>query len=134
MGRTILEMNNITKEFPGVKALNDVNLKVETGEIHALIGENGAGKSTLMKVLSGVHPLGTYIGDIIYKNELCEFKDINESEELGIVIIHQELALIPELSIAENIFLGNEQANKGVINWNHTIVETRRLLENVGLD
>lgn len=133
MGNPILEMNKITKEFPGVKALDDVNFKVETGEIHALIGENGAGKSTLMKVLSGVHPHGSYEGDIIYQNKLCEFKNINESEDLGIVIIHQELALIPELSIAENIFLGNEQAKNGIINWKQTILETRKLLEKVGL-
>ena len=133
MSEIILEMTNITKEFPGVKALDDVNLKVKSGEIHALIGENGAGKSTLMKVLSGVHPHGTYTGEISYQTGLCEFKDINESEDLGIVIIHQELALIPELTIAENIFLGNEQAKNGIINWNSTIVETRELLRKVGL-
>lgn len=133
MSEIILEMTNIIKEFPGVKALDDVNLKVKSGEIHALIGENGAGKSTLMKVLSGVHPHGTYTGEISYQTRLCEFKDINESEDLGIVIIHQELALIPELTIAENIFLGNEQAKNGIINWNSTIVETRELLRKVGL-
>lgn len=133
MAETILEMKEITKTFPGVKALNDVNLKVRPGEIHALIGENGAGKSTLMKVLSGVHPHGTYDGDITFEEKACQFKNINESEERGVVIIHQELALIPELSIAENIFLGNEQARKGIINWNETIVETRRLLKKVGM-
>lgn len=133
MGEIILEMSNIIKEFPGVKALDDVNLKVETGEIHALIGENGAGKSTLMKVLSGVHPHGSYTGDIKYQNDLCTFKNINESEAKGIVIIHQELALIPELTIAENIFLGNELEKGGIINWNQTIVKTRELLEKVGL-
>lgn len=133
MTETILKMTNIIKEFPGVKALNDVNLEVKSGEIHALIGENGAGKSTLMKVLSGVHPHGSYTGDITYENNLCKFKDINESEDLGIVIIHQELALIPELTIAENIFLGNEQTKNGIINWNKTIVDTRVLLEKVGL-
>lgn len=133
MVKSILEMLNITMVFPGVKALNNVNLQVATGEIHALVGENGAGKSTLMKVLSGVHPYGTYTGDINFKNNLCEFKSINESEELGIVIIHQELALIPELSIAENIFLGNERVKRGVINWHDTIVETRELLRKVGL-
>lgn len=133
MTKTILEMTSITKTFPGVKALDDVNFKVQTGNIHALIGENGAGKSTLMKVLSGVHPIGTYEGEIFYQEKLCEFKNINESEDLGIVIIHQELALIPELSIAENIFLGNEQAKMGVINWNDTILETRKLLKKVGL-
>ena len=133
MSEIILEMTNITKTFPGVKALDDVNLKVRTGDIHALIGENGAGKSTLMKVLSGVHPHGTYTGDIRYNDSLCEFHNINDSEARGIVIIHQELALIPELSIAENIFLGNERARKGIINWNETIVETRKLLDTVGL-
>lgn len=129
----ILEMKNITKEFPGVKALDDVNLKVAAGEIHALCGENGAGKSTLMKVLSGVYPHGTYSGDILFQDEVCMFKDIKGSESLGIVIIHQELALIPELSIAENIFLGNEQAKAGVINWNETVVKARELLKKVGL-
>ncbi len=129
----ILEMKNITKEFPGVKALDDVNLKVAAGEIHALCGENGAGKSTLMKVLSGVYTHGTYSGDILFQDEVCMFKDIKGSESLGIVIIHQELALIPELSIAENIFLGNEQAKAGVINWNETVVKASELLKKVGL-
>ncbi|WP_068675109.1 multiple monosaccharide ABC transporter ATP-binding protein [Oceanobacillus sp. Castelsardo] len=133
MTSTILEMKQITKTFPGVKALDDVNLQVQEGEIHALIGENGAGKSTLMKVLSGVHPYGTYEGDIIYKGNRCEFKNINDSEKMGIVIVHQELALIPELSIAENIFLGNETAKKGIINWNRTFINTRELLGKVGL-
>jgi putative multiple sugar transport system ATP-binding protein len=133
MSDIILEMKNIVKTFPGVKALNNVNIQVKQGEIHALMGENGAGKSTLMKVLSGVYPHGTYEGDILFEGEVCQFKDINESEEKGIVIIHQELALIPELSIAENIFLGNEQAKKGIINWNHTITEAKGLLAKVGL-
>ncbi|UJF32750.1 multiple monosaccharide ABC transporter ATP-binding protein [Paenibacillus hexagrammi] len=129
----ILEMRNITKTFPGVKALEDVNLKVKQGEIHALLGENGAGKSTLMKVLSGVYPHGTYTGDILFEGKIVECKDIKMSEQLGIVIIHQELALIPYLSIAENIFLGNEQARRGIINWNETIIKTRELLRKVGL-
>lgn len=129
----ILEMKGITKTFPGVKALENVNLKVKEGEIHSLCGENGAGKSTLMKVLSGVYPHGTYEGDIIFQGKTCEFKDIKQSEELGIVIIHQELALIPYLSIAENIYLGNERASGGVIDWKETFVGTRELLSKVGL-
>lgn len=133
MAEIILEMNKITKSFPGVKALDNVEFKVEKGEIHALIGENGAGKSTLMKVLSGVHPYGTYEGDIIFQGDTCKFRSINDSEELGIVIIHQEFALIPELSIAENIFLGNEQQKNGIIRCNNTILETVKLLEMVGL-
>jgi putative multiple sugar transport system ATP-binding protein len=133
MTEIILEMRNITKTFPGVKALENVNLKVKQGEIHALMGENGAGKSTLMKVLSGVYPHGTYTGDILFRGSVCEFKDIKMSEQLGIVIIHQELALIPYLSIAENIFLGNEQARNGIVNWNETTLKTRELLGKVGL-
>jgi len=133
MSDTILEMRQITKTFPGVKALENVNLKVKEGEIHALMGENGAGKSTLMKVLSGVYPHGSYTGDILFKGRVCEFKDTKESEKLGIVIIHQELALIPQLSIAENLFLGNERAKRGLIDWNETVLKTRELLEKVGL-
>ncbi|MGO2083003.1 multiple monosaccharide ABC transporter ATP-binding protein [Vagococcus sp.] len=129
----ILEMKNITKDFSGVKALNDVNLQIKKGEIHALCGENGAGKSTLMKVLSGVYPHGNYEGTINYKNQECQFKDIKDSEKKGIVIIHQELALIPYMSIAENIFLGNEIAKHGVINEDVTITEARKYMEIVGL-
>jgi putative multiple sugar transport system ATP-binding protein len=129
----LLEMRGITKTFPGVKALSDVNLQVRRGEIHAICGENGAGKSTLMKVLSGVYPHGSYEGDIYFDGEHCDFKDIRSSEHRGIVIIHQELALIPYLSIAENIFLGNEQASGGVINWNETMRSTQELLNRVGL-
>ncbi|NDL68050.1 multiple monosaccharide ABC transporter ATP-binding protein [Anaerotalea alkaliphila] len=133
MAECILEMKSITKTFPGVKALDRVSLKVRSGEIHALVGENGAGKSTLMKVLSGVYPHGSYEGDILYHGEVCTFKDVKQSEAKGIVIIHQELALIPYLSIAENIFLGNEQARNGIINWNDTILRTGELLQKVGL-
>ncbi|GMK39963.1 xylose ABC transporter ATP-binding protein [Paenibacillus sp. CCS19] len=133
MSQYILEMRGITKTFPGVKALEDVNLKVKEGEIHALCGENGAGKSTLMKVLSGVYAHGSYTGDILFKDKVCEFRNIKESEELGIVIIHQELALIPYLSIAENIFLGNERSRGGIINWHETTLRTRELLQRVGL-
>jgi putative multiple sugar transport system ATP-binding protein len=134
MEDVILEMKKITKTFPGVKALDNVNLKVKRGEIHALLGENGAGKSTLMKVLSGVYPHGTYSGEIRYNEKICEFKDIKQSEKLGIVIIHQELALIPYLSIAENIFLGNEQTKNGMIDWHATTAHTKELLAKVGLN
>jgi len=129
----LLEMQGITKTFGSVTALDKVKLKVKHPEIHAIVGENGAGKSTLMKVLSGVYPHGTYEGEIIYKDQICSFKNIKDSEKEGIVIIHQELALIPSLSIAENIFLGNEQASKGVIDWNKTHQNTVELLKRVGL-
>ncbi|MFI3177520.1 MAG: multiple monosaccharide ABC transporter ATP-binding protein [Eubacteriales bacterium] len=133
MAKIILEMKSITKTFPGVKALDNVNLQVEEGEIHALVGENGAGKSTLMNVLSGVYPYGSYEGEIYYKGELNKFTKINDSEEKGIVIIHQELALIPLLTIGENMFLGNERGQKGVINWSDTYAEADVFLEKVGL-
>ncbi|WP_420330108.1 multiple monosaccharide ABC transporter ATP-binding protein [Pseudobutyrivibrio ruminis] len=126
-------MKNITKEFPGVKALDNVNLKVEEGEIHALVGENGAGKSTLMNVLSGIYPFGSYTGDIVYNGEVCKFQKIKDSEEKGIVIIHQELALIPYMSIGENMFLGNEQGKKSAIDWNKTYSEADKYLKMVGL-
>jgi len=131
---TILEMRNITKEFPGVRALNNVNFKVEAGEIHALVGENGAGKSTLMNVLSGVHPYGTYSGDIIFEGKVCTFRDVRDSEKAGIGIIHQELALQPYMSIAENIFLCNEREQRGFIDWNRTHKEARELLKRVKLN
>ena len=134
MSDYILEMKEITKLYPGVKALDNVNFQVERGEIHALVGENGAGKSTLMNVLSGTIPFGEYTGDIIYNGKECEFHNIHNSEELGIVIIHQELALIPELTIAENMFLGNERANKiGKINWGQTFMQASEQMERVGL-
>ena len=133
MANIILEMKNITKTFPGVKALDNVNLKVEEGEIHALVGENGAGKSTLMNVLSGIYPYGTYEGDIIYKGEVCKFNKIKDSEEKGIVIIHQELALIPYMSIGENMFLGNERGKAAAIDWNETYGEADKYLKMVGL-
>lgn len=131
--KPILEMKGITKSFPGVYALNDVNLTVQAGEIHAVVGENGAGKSTLMKVLSGVYPHGSYTGEIHFAGEERRFRRIAESEKIGIIIIHQELALVPLLSIAENIFLGNEQAEYGVIDWSATSSRTKDLLEKVGL-
>ena len=130
---TILEMRSITKEFPGVKALSDVSLTVKAAEIHAICGENGAGKSTLMKVLSGVYPYGTYSGDIVFQGQEVRFRDIKSSEQAGIVIIHQELALIPELSITENIFLGNEPGRGGVIDWKAAKKRAIELLARVGL-
>jgi putative multiple sugar transport system ATP-binding protein len=130
---TILEMRGITKTFPGVNALDNVNLVVRAGEIHAVVGENGAGKSTLMKVLSGVYPHGDYSGEIYFQGKECRFRDIADSEKAGIVIIHQELALVPLLSIAENIFLGNEPAKNGIIDWYAAFGRTRELLRKVGL-
>lgn len=127
-------MKNITKTFPGVKALDNVNLKVEEGEIHALVGENGAGKSTLMNVLSGIYPYGSYEGDIIYNGEICRFTKIKDSEEKGIVIIHQELALIPYMTIGENMYLGNEKGKTYSINWNETYGEADEYLKTVGLE
>ena len=133
MSDVILEMRNITKTFPGVKALDNVSFSVKQGEIHALVGENGAGKSTLMNVLSGIYPYGSYTGEIYFEGKECRFQDIHHSEEVGLVIIHQELALIPFLSITENMFLGNERANNGVIDWNASISKTKELLDRVGL-
>ena len=134
MTNTILEMRSITKTFPGVKALSDVTLDVQRGQVHAICGENGAGKSTLMKVLSGVYGIGTYEGDIVFEGEVQSFKNISDSEAKGIVIIHQELALSPYLSIAENIFLNNEiKGAFGLIDWNKTNYEAAKLLARVGL-
>ena len=133
MADNILVMKNITKEFPGVKALDDVNLEVERGEVHALVGENGAGKSTLMNVLSGIYPYGSYSGDIVYDGKTCQFKSLHDSEALGIVIIHQELALIPELSIGENMFLGNERKGAFGIDWDRTYHEAEEHMRQVGL-
>ncbi|MET7650001.1 MULTISPECIES: multiple monosaccharide ABC transporter ATP-binding protein [unclassified Streptomyces] len=134
MAGPVLEMRSIVKTFPGVKALSDVSLTVRQGEVHAICGENGAGKSTLMKVLSGVHPHGSYDGDILFEGEVVQFKDIRASEQHGIVIIHQELALSPYLSLAENIFLGNEHAKGGFIDWRETLRHASQLLRRVGLD
>src|SRR6478752_8716236 len=134
MNTPILQMRGITKTFPGVKALQDVTLQVNRGEVHAICGENGAGKSTLMKVLSGVYAHNTFEGDILFENEPCDFASISDSEKRGIVIIHQELALSPYLSIAENIFLGNEMASRGWVDWRKTNLEAAKLLARVGLD
>jgi putative multiple sugar transport system ATP-binding protein len=133
MAEPILEMRGMRKTFHGVTALSDVNLTVLPGQIHAIVGENGAGKSTLMKVLSGVYPYGDYEGEIRFLGKECRFKGIHDSEMMGIIIIHQELALVPLLSITENIFLGNEQATGGVIDWNASHVKTQALLKKVGL-
>lgn len=133
MAKILLEMKSITKTFPGVKALDNVNLQVEEGEVHALVGENGAGKSTLMNVLSGVYPYGSYEGDIVYNGEVCKFHKIKDSEEKGIVIIHQELALIPYMTIGENMFLGNEQGHSLAIDWNETYGKADEYLKKVGL-
>ena len=130
----ILQMREITKVFPGVRALDGVNLEVRRGEIHSICGENGAGKSTLMKVLSGVYPYGSYEGQILYMGEEARFRNIKESENAGIVIIHQELTMIPELSITENIFMGNEIVKHGLIDWDEARRRTMELMERVGLD
>lgn len=135
MSDVLLEMKQITKEFSGVLALRDVTLQINRGEIRALCGENGAGKSTLMNVLSGVYPHGSYGGEIAYQGEVCTFRNIKESEKKGIVIIHQELALSPHLSIAENVFLGNEvTSTRGVIDWNQTNLKAMEVLKRVGLE
>ncbi|WHY34765.1 sugar ABC transporter ATP-binding protein [Cytobacillus firmus] len=134
MSENILEMHGISKEFTGVKALSNVNFKVEKGEIHCLIGENGAGKSTLMKVLSGVYPYGTYEGDIVFEGSVQQFNKISDSVKAGIVIIYQELALFPDLTVYENIFAGNEIKQGGIVDWNRTIAEAKKMLDKVKLD
>ncbi len=133
MAEYILQMKNIRKEFPGVVALKEVNFNVDKGEIHALVGENGAGKSTLMKVLSGIYPSGSYTGDVVYEGNVCAFTDIKSSERVGIAIIHQELALSPYMTIAENIYLGNERNRNGIINWHETDEKAIALMNQVGL-
>lgn len=130
----MLEMKGITKTFPGVKALDNVNMQVKRREIHAVCGENGAGKSTLMKILSGVYPYGTYTGEIVFEDASCKFNSISESEKTGIAIIHQELALSPYLSIAENIFLGDERARFNVINWDKTTEQALVYMKRLGLN
>ncbi len=134
MNNPILEMKNITKEFPGVKALNNVSFQIAQGEIHCLVGENGAGKSTLMKVLSGVYPHGSYSGEILFGGELQKFGGIRDSEKVGIAIIYQELALIPEMTVYENIFLGHEIRNGFLVNWNETVKQAGEMLKKVRLN
>ena len=134
MSDIILEMRNISKSFPGVKALDRVNFNVKRGEIHCLVGENGAGKSTLMKVLSGIHRYGSYQGDIVFDGEVMRFHSIRESENAGISIINQELALVPELSVAENIFFGHEIMKGRLIDWNETMVQAEKYLKQVRLN
>jgi len=134
MAANILEMSGITKEFPGVRALDGVTFSVAKGEMHSLVGENGAGKSTLMKILSGVYPAGTYEGGISIDGKALRFADIKDSERAGVAIIHQELALIQQLSIAENVTLGDETAKNGIINWDECFLKTEKALKQVGLD
>src|SRR5215216_1544127 len=134
MSDVILEMRNITKTFPGVKALDNVTFSVKQGEIHALVGENGAGKSTLMKVLSGVYPYGTYGGEIVIGGEERQFKTIRDSEKAGVAIIFQELSLVKELTVGENIFLGREPSRFGIINWSELYQKATKLLKNLNLD
>jgi ABC-type sugar transport system ATPase subunit len=134
MATPLLEMKNITKEFPGVKALSNVSFSVMAGEIHCLVGENGAGKSTLMKVLSGVYPYGDYSGQILINGEEQHFRGIRDSEKAGIAIIYQELALFPELTVYENIFVGNENRKGAIMDWNETIKKANEMLAKVRLD
>ncbi|MGI8410184.1 MAG: ATP-binding cassette domain-containing protein, partial [Pyrinomonadaceae bacterium] len=130
---SLLEMRQITKEFPGVKALDGATFDLKEGEFHALVGENGAGKSTLMKVLSGVYPYGTYGGDIVVNGNVKHFQNIRQAEEAGIAIIFQELSLVKELTVAENIFLGREPSRFGIINWSEIYQKSARLLKDLNL-
>ncbi len=134
MSEYILEMRNITKDFSGVKALDNVNLAVKKGEIHALCGENGAGKSTLMKVLSGVYPYKTYTGDIVINGQVKKFHKVSDSEKAGVAIIYQELALVKDVTVAENIFLGKLKNKMGIVDWSKTFAEARKILDNMGVD
>jgi len=134
MDEVVLRMTNITKDFPGVRALDSVNLTVQRGEIHAICGENGAGKSTLIKILGGIHPAGSYNGDVHLDGESCHFGNTSDAERRGVVCIHQELELIPELSVGENVFLGNYPSRFGIVQWERVFSDTRTLLKRVGLD
>jgi len=133
MNEYIMEIINLTKDFPGVRALENVSIKIKQGEIHSIVGENGAGKSTLMSVISGVYPKGDYEGKVIYKGKETHYHSVKDSEKEGLAIIHQELALSPYLPIYENIFLGHMQTTFGIINWNHYIKESKKFLDIVGL-
>ena len=133
MAKYILEMKSITKEFPGVRALDNVTFSVKDGDIHCLVGENGAGKSTLMKVLSGVYPFGEYEGEIVFDGKVQKFANISDSKKTGIAIIYQELALVPELTVYENIFLGHEIKRGVSVDWNETIRQAAEMLDKVGL-
>lgn len=134
MSEYILEMVHITKEFPGVRALDDVTFRVKKGEIHALVGENGAGKSTLMKILSGVYPYGTYSGDIFIEGKKQHFRNIKDSEHAGVAIIYQELTLVKGMTVGENIFLGREPVVNGIINWNKVYADSKKLFEKLNIE
>jgi D-xylose transport system ATP-binding protein len=130
----LFEMRDIVKEFPGVRALDGVSLILDPGEFHALVGENGAGKSTLMKVLSGVYPAGSFEGQILIENEPRKFRNVRESEAAGIAIIFQELSLVKELTVGENIFLGQEPSRFGVIDWSELYHKASTLLRDLQLN
>ncbi len=132
-GEALLRVCSITKRFPGVTALDRVSFDLRAGEVHALCGENGAGKSTLIKILSGVHPAGSYEGEIIIDNKAVAFSSISEAAEAGIAVIHQELALIAEMTVAENVFLGNEPRRGPFIDRLELYARTRELIERYGL-
>ncbi len=134
-----LHMQRITKDFPGARALDNVSFSVAgakegRGEIHALCGENGAGKSTLIKILGGVHPYGTYEGNLLINGETQKFRTVRDAVNAGIAIIHQELALIPEMTVAENIYLGIEPRRFGIINRNALYHDAAQLLSQFGLN
>ena len=129
----ILEVQQVTKQFPGVRALDDVSFRIAPGEIHGICGENGAGKSTLMGVISGVHPTGSYEGTVLVRGKPAHFRSVRDSEKLGLTIMHQELALSPYLSIYENMFLGHAKTRFGIIDWDDLLVRSRPFLERVGL-